>query len=256
MNMQFMKYRSLKPLMEIGETSLLLKRFRHSITPTRPKMPTWRRKVMVEFAKPVFSEKHPTTEFLWQECPRIEEDLKSQKESEPNAYEALYVKDLVNYMETSKMIGIYHFNAIGTRNYRKAWQNARRLQMNLETYEPVMVKGALDGTRWENLLFFLKGTNPKDGQRFVFCPEILPKSLLQFEKKVPEAYLMAAVVENRILDRAGVEELVKMPPLESLLGETVALLNSPAQKTSQLLNSNQQALSTNLSQYVKDQSGE
>ena len=62
-----------------GETSLLLKRFRHSITPTRPKMPTWRRKVMVEFAKPVFSEKHPTTEFLWQECPRIEEDLKSQK---------------------------------------------------------------------------------------------------------------------------------------------------------------------------------
>ena len=93
-------------------------------------------------------------------------------------------------METSKMIGIYHFNAIGTRNYRKAWQNARRLQMNLETYEPVMVKGALDGTRWENLLFFLKGTNPKDGQRFAFCPEILPKSLLQFEKKVPEAYLM------------------------------------------------------------------
>ena len=122
--MQFIKYRSLKPLMEIGkiirkiygfeisqftkyvwtcedwksacdfdflsylthfynllsgETSLLLKRFRHSITPTRPKMPTWRRKVMVEFAKPVFSEKHPTTEFLWQECPRIEEDLKSQK---------------------------------------------------------------------------------------------------------------------------------------------------------------------------------
>ena len=62
-----------------GETSLLLKRFRHNITPTRPKMPTWRRKVMVEFAKPVFSEKHPTTEFLWQECPRIEEDLKEQK---------------------------------------------------------------------------------------------------------------------------------------------------------------------------------
>ena len=64
------------------------------------------------------------------------------------------------------------------------------------------------------------------------------------------------MVENRILDRAGVEALVKMPLLESLLGETVALLNSPAQKTSQLLNSNQQALSTNLSQYVKDKSGE
>merc|ERR1712223_2216551 len=51
-----------------------------------------------------------------------------------------------------------------------------------------------------------------------------------------------------------IEELIKMPPLESLLAETVAILNSPAQKTSQLLGSNQQALSTNLSQYIKDQS--
>lgn len=65
---------------------------------------------------------------------------------------------------------------------------------------------------------------------------------------------MAAVVDNRIIDRTGIEELIKMPPLESLLAETVAILNSPAQKTSQLLGSNQQALSTNLSQYIKDQS--
>ena len=117
------------------------------------------------------------------------------------------------------------------------------------------------GTKWENLIFFLDGAN-KDraggtkevGQRFTFGREIDAKSLLQFEKKVPEAYLIAAVVENRIIDRAGVEELIKMPPLESLLGETVAILNSPAQKLSQLLNSNQQALSTNLGQYIKDQS--
>ena len=63
------------------------------------------------------------------------------------------------------------------------------------------------------------------------------------------------MVENRILDRKGIEALEKMPPIESLLGETVALLNSPAQKLSQLLNSNQQALSTNLTQYIKDKSG-
>ena len=66
--------------------------------------------------------------------------------------------------------------------------------------------------------------------------------------------ITAAVVDNRIIDRTGIEELIKMPPLESLLAETVAILNSPAQKTSQLLGSNQQALSTNLSQYIKDQS--
>ena len=62
-----------------GETSLLIKRFRHNIDPTRPKMPTWKRKVMLEFAKPVFSIQHPTTEFQWQDCPRREEDLKIAK---------------------------------------------------------------------------------------------------------------------------------------------------------------------------------
>ena len=81
------------------------------------------------------------------------------------------------------------------------------------------------------------------------------KDLLQLEKKVPEAYLMAAVIDgNRILDRAEVENLANLPSMDMLLGETVAILNSPAQKTLSLLNSNQQNLATNLSQYVKDKS--
>ena len=147
--MQTLKgYQALKPLLELGETSVLLKRFRHNINPSRPKMPTWKRKMMLEFAKPVFSVKHQTTEFLWQECPRIEEDKELQKASSPNAYEALYVKDLMKYMESSKMIGLYHFNFVTTRSYRKAWQNARRLKMELETYEHVMVKGGLEGKKF------------------------------------------------------------------------------------------------------------
>ena len=70
--------------------------------------------------------------------------------------------------------------------------------MTLETYEHIMVKDGFTGTKWENLLFFLAGTSKSDrlivrkdgGQRFTFCSEILPKNLLQFEKKVPEAFLM------------------------------------------------------------------
>ena len=85
--------------------------------------------------------------------------------------------------------------------------------MNLETYEPVMVKGALDGTRWENLLFFLKGTNPKEGLRFVFCPEILPKSLLQFEKKVPEAYLMGNYVYLEMDFNWSLLDIQSVPPI-------------------------------------------
>ena len=65
--------------------------------------------------------------------------------------------------------------------------------------------------------------------------------------------ISAAVVENQILDRNEVEAAAKLPELEVLLAETLAILNSPAQKTLQLLNSNQQNLTTNLSQLIKDQ---
>ena len=58
---------------------------------------------------------------------------------------------------------------------------------------------------------------------------MLPMNLLQLEKKVPEAYLLAAVIENRILDKGEVEHLANLPPLDRLLGETVNILNTPAQ---------------------------
>ena len=45
------------------------------------------------------------------------------KETTPNAYEALYVKDLMNYMESSRMIGIYHFNNIITRGRQNGYRH-------------------------------------------------------------------------------------------------------------------------------------
>ena len=70
---------------------------------------------MVEFAAPQFTEKHPTTENLWMDCPKKLEFTRTK----PNAYEAIYVEELKRLMEESKMIGVYHFNAITNRNYRK-----------------------------------------------------------------------------------------------------------------------------------------
>ena len=65
--------------------------------------------------------------------------------------------------------------------------------------------------------------------------------------------LSAVGVEDRILDRNGLENLIALPPIEQLLAETVSILKTPIQKTTQLLGSNVQQLSTNLSQYVNDQ---
>ena len=102
-----------------GDSLLTVKRFRHSIRPGKPKMPTWKRKKMVEFAAPKFSEEHPTTKNLWQDCPRHFENLENKVKEQPNAWEAIYIRELVELAESSQMIGFYHFNDIPGRSFRK-----------------------------------------------------------------------------------------------------------------------------------------
>ena len=68
--------------------------------------------------------------------------------------------------------------------------------------------------------------------------------------------ISGAVVDNRLLNKKQLQEYVTMPSLDTLRGELCSILQMPARKTSTLLGSNQQKLSMNLEQYVKDQSKE
>jgi hypothetical protein len=95
------------------------KRNRHNINPSRPKMPTWQRKVMLEFGEPRFTIPHKSTENLWQDCPRHLEVVEEKKNANANPYELLYAKQLLEFMETSKMIGIYHTHTMETPQARK-----------------------------------------------------------------------------------------------------------------------------------------
>ena len=73
-----------------------------------------------------------------------------------------------------------------------------------------------------------------------------------FSIKVPEFQLLAVVVHDRILSKAGVQDLVNMPDLATQRAELSTLLSFNQRKTLSLLGANQQSLSTNLDQYVKD----
>ena len=92
---------------------------------------------MVEFAAPQFTQKHPTTEHLWMDCPREEEEESLRRKAKPNAYEAIYVKELKKLMEDNKMVGLYHFNSVTNRNYRKVILSTKC------TYSAILVTFAL-----------------------------------------------------------------------------------------------------------------
>ena len=64
------------------------------------------------------------------------------------------------------------------------------------------------------------------------------------------------IIENRLLSKDELQDMATLPSIDQLLGQTVSLLGSAAAKTHSLLNSHQQGLSRNLTQYIKDQQGD
>jgi len=169
-----------------------------------------------------------------------------------NQLEKFYVLEMVEMFEKSEMIAFFHTNPIKEADWRKAWQNGRRSGMELQRFQRRVGVSGLSGTKWENCLHFFMNFPGEHTQPILFSPKTDPKKLLAYEKKVPEFQLLAAVIHGRILSKAGVQDLVTMPELATQRAELSALLTFNQRKTLSMLGANQQMLSTNLHQYVKD----
>ena len=138
----------------------------------------------------------------------------------------------------------------------QAFQNARRAGMELKGYNYSMANSALPGSKWECLMHFWDTNVSAFYQWIVFGKEANVNKLFKLEKKIPEMYLLGAIVEDRFMNKAQLQEYAKLPNIEQLRGELCSILQHPLKKTSSLLQSNQQSLSQNLEQYVKDQTKE
>ncbi len=118
-----------------------------------------------------------------------------------------------------------------------------------------MVRAAVRDTKWEECIMHFWDTKVEFFSQFIaFGKEPNMKKVLQLDKKISIAFILGAIVDDRFLNRQQLQDLVKMPPIEALRAETCAILGSAAQQTSSLLTRNQQMLSANLQQLVKDKS--
>ena len=228
-------------------------RFR-KIMVKRPHQPDWFRKKLLGVSKPYWDDEVPIENEPLQ-CEYVAEQ--NEKEvwlNHINQLEKFYVEELKDLFTNSQMIGFYHTNPIARCNFRKAWQNGRRMNMELVRYNFRVGKAALRDTEYENCLHFFFNCYTQDyEQPMTFCPEVKPKQLITMEKKTPEFHLLGAVMYGRILSRKQVIELNDIPDLDQQRAQLVALLNANQSKLTSLLQSNQQQLSTNLDQYIKDQ---
>ena len=64
---------------------------------------------------------------------------------------------------------------------------------------------------------------------------------------------LAGIVDDRMLSREHFIQAAKLPPIDTLRGELLTILDSSASNTTQLLTHHQQILSMSLEQFIKDQ---
>jgi len=229
-------------------------RFRR-INITKPHQPDFFRKKLLAYSKPSWDEFTPIEDEPKQ-CKWVEKnEEKKVWIDHVNQLEKFYVQEMMELFESSQMIAFYHTNPIANCNFRKAWQNGRRMGMELKRFNIRVGKNGLRATKWENCIhFFCSFPGDVHEQPILFSPTDQPKALLNFEKKVPEFHLIGAVIHGRILSRAGVIALQDMPDITAQREQLVALLGANQSKLVQSLGSNQQQLASNLEQLIKDKS--
>jgi len=222
----------------------------------KPNRAPWYRQRLLAVTKPKWKTHHETTDDLWKQCEHAAtEEEREVWQDHTNQLEKLYAREMVQLFEKSKMIVFFHTNPISDHKFRAAWQDGRRIGAELKRYNHRIGKYGLRGTQWENCLhFFMNYKAEYLEQSMLFFPELNPKALIKYERKVAEFHILGAVVENRILSRGELISLVDMPSLDEMRAELSALLQSPAREVTRLLGANQQQLSTNLQQYIDDNS--
>lgn len=131
--------------------------------------------------------------------------------------------------------------------------------MELKKYNNRICREALKGTKWEESVMFLAEMGRMETQ-FTFdlgpANQVDSARLLAYDKKVPEFILLAGIIGDQMLDRAGITHAANnLYPrgIKSLHAELSSILQEPARKINRLLGRNQQALSQNLQQYITDQ---
>ena len=94
-----------------------------------------------------------------------------------------------------------------------------------------LTKIALQGTKYEDITDLFTGPTAMGTSA---DPVSAAKTLVAFAKENDKLTIVGGALDGKVLDKAGVEALAKLPSLDELRASLVGLLNAPATKVARL----------------------
>ena len=94
-----------------------------------------------------------------------------------------------------------------------------------------LTKIALQGTKYEDMTDLFTGRTAMGTSA---DPVSAAKTLVAFAKENDKLTIVGGALDGKVLDKAGVEALAKLPSLDELRASLVGLLNAPATKVARV----------------------
>lgn len=150
---------------------------------------------------------------------------------------------------SNNMIAICHQLPLNVREYHNLKVKIFQGGMRLEIMRNDLALEVVENTKLRNLKpYFTSSTT------YLVSPEPNFPNLMKILKKCPEIQLLGGLVEDRIMSKEDMVTASKLH-LDTLRGELLTILKSPATKTHRMLGKHQADLSGSLTQLVKQGEG-
>ena len=144
----------------------------------------------------------------------------------------VYIDEISKQFENSKAVMVTHYQGLTMPQIDELRSKMREHGIIFKITKNRITKLALEKTRCKDLAGLFTGpTAVAFGEDAIISARILSK----FAKDNENLKLIGGIMENEVLDQAGVQNVATLPTLDEARANIVGILNAPASKLVSIL---------------------
>ena len=144
----------------------------------------------------------------------------------------VYIDEMSKQFENSKAVMVTHYQGLTMPQIDELRSKMREHGIIFKITKNRITKLALEKTRCKDLAGLFTGpTAVAFGEDAIISARILSK----FAKDNESLKLIGGIMENEVLDQAGVQNVATLPTLDEARANIVGILNAPASKLVSIL---------------------
>ena len=144
----------------------------------------------------------------------------------------VYIDEMSKQFENSKAVMVTHYQGLTMPQIDELRSKMREHGIIFKITKNRITKLALEKTRCKDLAGLFTGpTAVAFGEDAIISARILSK----FAKDNENLKLIGGIMENEVLDKAGVQNVATLPTLDEARANIVGILNAPASKLVSIL---------------------